>query len=146
MKTLLWTRSRRGLLNNSNHSTTKAEIPTIYRVENPNNMAGEEPETFRVDLSHPEGFLWIGSGLHPHEKLFKQFLLENSNVFAWSPTDMPGIGPEVIYHKLSIKVDVKPVKQKPRRMNEEKSRAISDKVNRLLQAGFIRDVLSRLAL
>ena len=59
---------------------------------------------------------------------------------------MPGIDLEIIYHKLSIKADVKPVKQKPRRMNEEKSRAISDEVDRLLQAGFIREGLPRLAL
>ena len=39
---------------------------------------------------------------------------------------MPVIDPEVICHKLSIKADVKPVKQKPRRMNEERSCTISD--------------------
>jgi len=50
---------------------------------------------------------------------------------------MPGIDSAVICHKISIKADGKPVKQKLRRMNEEKSRAISDKVDRLLQAGFI---------
>jgi len=46
---------------------------------------------------------------------------------------MPRINPEIIYHKLFIQVDAKPIKQKPRRMNEEKSYAISDKVDRLLQ-------------
>jgi len=46
--------------------------------------------------------------------------------------------PEVIYHKLSIRADAKLVKQKPRRMNEERS-AISNKVDRLLQVGFIRE-------
>ena len=52
---------------------------------------------------------------------------------------MPRIDPEVICHMLSIKADAKPVKQKPRKMNEERSRAISDEVDRLLQAGFIRN-------
>jgi len=47
------------------------------------------------------------------------------------------LGIKVICHKLSIKGDAKLVKQKPRKMNEEKSHAISDEVNRLLQAGFI---------
>ena len=58
--------------------------------------------------------------MHPHEKRFEQILSENADVFVWSPTDMPEIDPEVIYHKLSIKADTKPVKQKPRRMNEER--------------------------
>ena len=50
--------------------------------------------------------------------MFKQFLLKNTDVFAWSPTDMPGIDPEVICHKLSIKADTKPVKQNPERMTK----------------------------
>jgi len=53
---------------------------------------------------------------------------------------MSGIDLEVIYHKLSIKEDAKPVKQKLRRMNEERSQAISDEVDRLLQAGFIQKI------
>jgi len=57
-------------------------------------------------------------------------------MFKWSPIDMPGIDPGVICHKLSIKANAKPIKQKFRIMNEEWSRK---KVNRLLQAGFIRE-------
>ena len=68
-----------------------------------------------------------------------KFLSDNLEVFAWTPTDIPGIGPDIIFHKLSIKVDAKPVKQKPRRMNEEQSHAISEEVDRLLQAVFIRE-------
>ena len=55
----------------------------------------------------------------------------------WSSTYKPAIDPEIICHRLSIKADTKPVKQKPRRISEERCHAISDKVNRLLQAGFI---------
>ena len=54
---------------------------------------------------------------------------------------MPGIDPDIICHKLSIKADAKPVKQKARRINEEQSRSISDEVDHLLQAGFIRESL-----
>ena len=53
---------------------------------------------------------------------------------------MSGIDPDVIYHKLSIKEDAKPVKQKPKRMNEERSHAISDEIDRLLQVGFIQKI------
>jgi len=70
--------------------------------------------------------------------LFKKFLLDNLDVFAWTPTDMPGIDLSIIYHKLSIKANAKLVKQKLRRMNEERSRAINDEVHRLLQVGFIQ--------
>ena len=130
------------MLINNNHNTAKAETPTyLLSQETPTNKTEEKPETFRVDLRHPERAFWIGSSLHPHEKtLLKHFLSENSDVFAWSPTDMPGIDPEVICHKLSIKTDAKLVKQKPKRMDEERSRAINDEVDRLFQAGFIREM------
>jgi len=95
---------------------------------------------FGVDPHHPKRTLRIGSNLHPREKiLFKQFLFEDTNLFAWSLTDMLRIDPEVICHKLSIRANAKPVKHKPRRMNEERSLAISDEVDLLLQAGFIRE-------
>jgi len=52
---------------------------------------------------------------------------------------MPEIDPGIICHKLSVKTDAKLVKQKSMRMNEKWSRAISDEVDRLLQADFIRE-------
>jgi len=52
---------------------------------------------------------------------------------------MSEIDPSIICHKLSIKADTKPVKQKLRRMNEERSQAISDEVDCLLRTGFIRE-------
>ena len=60
-------------------------------------------------------------------------------MFAWSHANMPGIDPEIICHMFSIKADAKSIKQKPMRMNEERSHAIRDEVDRLLQAGFIRE-------
>ena len=51
-----------------------------------------------------------------------------------------GIKPKIIFHKLSIKADAKPIKQKPKRMNEERCRTIIDKVNRQLQVSFIREM------
>ena len=69
------------------------------------------------------------------------FLIKNLDVFAWSPLDMPGIDPDVICHKLSIREGARPVKQKARRINAERSQALQEEVNRLLKAGFIREAL-----
>jgi len=55
----------------------------------------------------------------PIEGLVQEFLSDNLAVFTWTPTDMPGIDPDIICHKLSIKADTKLGKQKPRRMNKE---------------------------
>jgi len=58
---------------------------------------------------------------------------------------MLGIDPAIIYHRLAIDPGVKLVKQKLRKMNEERSQALSD--DRLASASWLhlRDILSRLA-
>jgi len=50
------------------------------------------------------------------------FLRANADIFAWSPSDMPGIPREVTEHSLDILPNSKPVKQRLRRFNELKRR------------------------
>jgi hypothetical protein len=52
------------------------------------------------------------------------FLCANTEVFAWSPSDMPGIPRDVAEHSLNIRAGSRPVKQPLRRFDEEKRRAI----------------------
>ena len=53
---------------------------------------------------------------------------------------MPGIPREVTKYALKIRPGSKPVKQRHRRFNEEKRRAIGKKIAKLLAAGFIKEV------
>ena len=53
---------------------------------------------------------------------------------------MPGIPREVAENALKIHPDSKPVKQRLRRFDEEKRRAIGEEIAKLLAAGFIREV------
>ena len=53
---------------------------------------------------------------------------------------MPGISREVAEHTLNIKPGAKPVKQRLRRFDEEKRRAIGEELSKLLAAGFIKEV------
>ena len=53
---------------------------------------------------------------------------------------MPGIPREVAEHGLKIHPNSKPVKQRLRRFDEEKHRAIGEEIAKLLAAGFIREV------
>ena len=53
---------------------------------------------------------------------------------------MPGILREVIEHTLKIRLGSKPVKQRLCHFNEEKHRAISKEIVKLLAAGFIKEV------
>jgi len=68
------------------------------------------------------------------------FLHTNADVFAWSPSDMPGIPREVVEHSLDIRAGSKPMKQRLCRFDEEKRRAIREEIHRLLVAEFIKEL------
>jgi hypothetical protein len=71
------------------------------------------------------------------------FLRANAEIFAWSPSDMPGIPRDVAEHSLDIRAGARPVKQHLRRIDEEKRRAIGEEVHKLMAAGFIKEVFYR---
>nr|ABF96190.1 retrotransposon protein, putative, Ty3-gypsy subclass [Oryza sativa Japonica Group] len=56
-------------------------------------------------------------------------------------SDMPGVPREVIEHKLMVRPDAKPVKQRLRRFAPDRKQAIREELDKLLKAGFIREVL-----
>jgi hypothetical protein len=68
------------------------------------------------------------------------FLHANADIFAWSPSDMPGIPREVAEHCLDILPHSRAVQQRLRRFNEERRRAIEVELRKLLKAGFIKEV------
>jgi hypothetical protein len=53
-------------------------------------------------------------------------------VFAWEPSQMPGIPREVIEHHLKIHPDARPVQQKPRKQSIEWQNFIREEVRKLL--------------
>ena len=69
-----------------------------------------------------------------------EFLRSNSDCFAWSDADMPGIDPEIIMDKLQVETLHQPVKQKRRKFAQERDAIINDEVKSLLSTGFIREV------
>ena len=66
-----------------------------------------------------------------------EFIRENRDIFAWKPSDMPGVPRELAEHTLNVDPKYKLVKQFLRRFNEERRKAIGEEVARLLAAGFI---------
>ncbi|XP_059658508.1 uncharacterized protein LOC132304809 [Cornus florida] len=65
---------------------------------------------------------------------------QQPDTFAWDHSNMVGIDPTVSCHSLKVDPEFKPVKQKHRRFAPERNRIIAEEVNKLLQAGFIREV------
>ena len=68
------------------------------------------------------------------------FLIENVDVFTWSPYEVPEVDPEFIFHKLNVDLSFPPKKQKPRRSAKEHVEAIRLEVRRLKEDGAIREI------
>jgi len=62
------------------------------------------------------------------------------DAFAWSASDMPGIDPDLLSHRLAMDPQVKPVRQRRRKFNEEIRQAIREETQKLLSAGHIKEV------
>jgi hypothetical protein len=68
------------------------------------------------------------------------FLRANADIFAWSPSDMPGIPREVAEHSLDILPHSHAVQQRLHRFDDERCRAIRVELRKLLEVGFIMAV------
>ena len=73
----------------------------------------EDLETIPLNDGNKEHTVQIGSKLNQGTKKYLiSFLQKNTDVFIWTPVDMPGIDPEVMTHRLSINPNYRPIKQK----------------------------------
>ena len=68
------------------------------------------------------------------------FLIQNVDVFVWSPYKVPGVDPEFVVHKLNVDLSLPLKKQKPRRSDKEHVEAVRLEVRRPWEAGAIREV------
>ncbi|KAM2553092.1 hypothetical protein TB2_017387 [Malus domestica] len=101
----------------------------------------EELEKVSISKDYPDRMVKIDTTLSPPIRLaLTSFLQENTEVFAWSYEDMPGISPDIICHRLSIDPNTKPVRQKRRSYNAERYEAMKVEVEKLKGIGFVREV------
>ncbi|XP_074296967.1 uncharacterized protein LOC141627634 [Silene latifolia] len=85
--------------------------------------------------------IYISSLLTKEEQEeYYKFLVEYTDVFAWSYKEMPGLSPKIAVHCLAIKKGTSPKKQPQRRFRPELVPKIEKEVNKLIKAGFIREV------
>ncbi|XP_077242504.1 uncharacterized protein LOC143883019 [Tasmannia lanceolata] len=83
----------------------------------------------------------VGSSLPDNLKMnLIKFLRQNSDVFAWSPADIPEIDPKLSIHRLNVDPTSKPVKQRRRSFTPERQKAIGEEIEKLLQAEFIEEI------
>uniref|UniRef100_A0A2N9F8L8 Uncharacterized protein n=1 Tax=Fagus sylvatica TaxID=28930 RepID=A0A2N9F8L8_FAGSY len=100
----------------------------------------EELETVTFS-SDPEKHFKIGRELSPVDRTeLIDFLVNNVDVFAWDPYEVPGVDPNYIEHRLNTDPHSKPVQQKARRSAPVHAEAVQKEVEKLLQAGAIREI------
>jgi hypothetical protein len=84
---------------------------------------------------------FINANLSPEEESnYMDLLMEYQDIFDWSYDEMPGLDLRVAVHQLAVKHGARPVKQTQRRFHPELISQIEVEVNKLIQAGFIREV------
>ena len=85
-------------------------------------------------------YFQVGSSMKDCDKIkMLLFLIQNVDMFAWSPYEVPGVDLEFIVHKLNVDPSFPPKKQKPRRLVKEHVEAVRSEVRRLKEAGAIRE-------
>ncbi|XXG46405.1 hypothetical protein AAC387_Pa02g1265 [Persea americana] len=117
----------------------EAELGDVGRA--PTQKSIEDLTEVRINPADPNKFFLIGSQLPEPEKTeLLDLLLENKEVFAWTPYEMPGIDPAVMCHKLNVDPNYKPVIQKARRTRVPQTEAVNEEVEKLLEAQAIKEV------
>ena len=66
-----------------------------------------------------------------------ELLRKYKDVFAWSYQDMPGLDADIVVHRLPLRPECIPVKQKLRRMKPELLLKVRDDIKKQFDAGFL---------
>ncbi|GJU26229.1 hypothetical protein Tco_1164850 [Tanacetum coccineum] len=67
-------------------------------------------------------------------------LKENLDIFAWQPSYMTGVPRSIAEHRLNIQEGYSPVRQKKRGQAPERAKAIQTEVQKLVEAGIMKEV------
>jgi hypothetical protein len=104
------------------------------------NLANISP-TIKIDISIKLGIveeIIIRAACTPQEiTAYKALFQEFRDIFAWSYTEMPGLDPSIVEHRIDTWPDITPVRQKQRLLHPAKASAIKAEIDKLCTAGFI---------
>ncbi|XP_048619845.1 uncharacterized protein LOC125590349 [Brassica napus] len=116
----------------------------INAITKPIHMIYPQKEEIRevpIDGADSAKVVRIGAYLSDDlQSLIISFLKEYASTFAWVTSDMKGIDPAITSHELNVDPTFKPIRQKRRKLGPERSKAVNEEVDRLVDAGFIAEV------
>jgi hypothetical protein len=115
--------------------------PAPQQLEDGGQLTVDELVEINLGTKEEPRPTFVSSALTPSEReSYREFLMEFRDCFAWSYKEMPGLDPRVATHKLAIDPQFRPVKQQPRRFRPELQDSIIAEVDKLITAGFIKEV------
>ncbi|KAI5389621.1 hypothetical protein KIW84_075058 [Lathyrus oleraceus] len=98
----------------------------------------EQIEVVNLGTDEVKKEVKIGAALEESVKSRMVALLrEYVDIFAWSYQDMPGLDTDIFMHKLPLRADCPPVKQKLRRTRPDMAMKIKEEVQKQWDAGFL---------
>jgi len=100
-----------------------------------------EPVEETTPLELPNGHsINLGTRLNSNERaIITPVLVGNTDLFAWSAANLPGVDPLVASHKLSIYKEARYISQKKCKLGEERRLATKVEADKLLSVGFIEE-------
>ena len=117
------------------------EFAAVQKQDEPSPLVQDPTEDVNIGSEEDPKILQIGTSLSPEEKKrLTDFLKQHEEVFAWTYEDMSGLDPKLVEHRLVLKPDAKPVKQKLRKMDLRIEQQVKGGLEDLLKAGFIRAI------
>ncbi|KAD7478315.1 hypothetical protein E3N88_01451 [Mikania micrantha] len=121
------------------------ECRTVEAITSARNEVRESirmtQEKWVLHPSFPDQKITVGGQLDEETKnKLRDLLMNNLDMFAWQPADMSGVPRSHTEHQLKTYSSREPVAQKRRYMGQERSRAVIDEVQKLLEAGIVREV------
>ncbi|KAG8633903.1 hypothetical protein MANES_18G146801v8 [Manihot esculenta] len=105
----------------------------VLEVRDEEKEAKTEPvgelETFPLSEAETDKVLSLNAGLTKEQKTEVMALIRgHASSFAWKPSDMPGIDPEVMTHKLNVFPEARPIKQRRRIVGREKQQTMREEI------------------
>lgn len=86
-------------------------------------------------------FFFLGKQLSDQERTkYLALLTEYDDVFAWQPSDLVEIPPELGEHHIDLMEGATPVRQRQYMLNPKYSMMVKEELDKLLEAGFIYPV------
>lgn len=101
----------------------------------------ESTHPINLGIEECPHIIHVAQSLSNEEKTqFTQFFQDKKVNFAWTYFDMPGLDINLIMHHLSISPNVKPIKQKLRKMHPHVALLVKEELEKLLSANLFRAI------